>query len=78
MRFWPLYTKADGGFLRRFRPDPEIFYRVRYTPVRVESLPPQVVAWVVIGMQNRKASACWPRAFRLRYALLRRIARVCA
>ena len=25
--------------------------------------------WVVIGVQNRKASACWPRAFRLRYAL---------
>ena len=28
-RFWPLYTKADGRFLRHCRPGPEIFCRVR-------------------------------------------------
>ena len=31
--FSPLYTKADGSFLRHCRQNPEIFCRVRYTPV---------------------------------------------
>ena len=30
-RFWPLYTKADGRFLRHCRRNPEVSYRLRRT-----------------------------------------------
>ena len=53
-----------GGLLRRCRLSPEASYRVRRTLCRFGTAPPQVGAWVVNGVQNRKAPACWPRAFR--------------
>ena len=72
-RFWPLYTKADGRFLRQCRPDPEIFYRVRCTLyVSRYCSAASCGGAVFVGGEPKGPCVLAPRV-PLRYALLRRL-----
>ena len=62
--FSPLYTKADGSFLKRFRPGPEASCRLRLTLVIPESFPPQRSALGVCRGGELKGLFLYSRALR--------------